>query len=494
MPFSLHPLFLARMQHLLGDEYPRFIASYDQPPTSGLRVNTLKLSPAHFQAIAPYALKGLPWCPSGFLIVPEAAYPSQVGGDDFSPCSPGKHPYHAAGLYYLQDPSAMAAAEVLAPQPGEKVLDLSAAPGGKATHLAALMQNQGLLVANEIHPQRAWDLAENLERCGVQIATITNETPARLAETFGAFFDRVLVDAPCSGEGMFRKSEAARREWQPEMPAACAARQSAILEQAARLLRPGGCLAYTTCTFAPEEDETVIGRFLSEHPEFRLLPIRPSAGPNRLPDFSAFTPGRPDWTGDYAQLPLVEAARLWPHRLDGEGHFIALLQKDPHAAIQPAASARGAARLSRPIQQLFDDFCKHTLNGEMNSLSSSARLAVVGSYLYLLPEALPNLEKQASRPLKVLHPGWWLGTLKKERFEPAHALALGLSAADVWHTHAISSQESSAAAYLRGETFSSPAPDGWTLVTIDGFPLGWGRCVKGLLKNHYPHGLRQHTR
>ena len=486
MPFSLHPHFLARMQRLLGDEYPGFLASYEQPPTSGLRVNTIKLSAAQFRAISPCALKELAWCPSGFLIMPGAAQAPPTDGNDLGTCSPGKHPYHAAGLYYLQDPSAMAAAEVLAPRPGEKVLDLSAAPGGKSTHLAALMQNQGLLVANEIHPQRAWDLAENLERCGVQIAAITNETPARLAEYFGAFFDRVLVDAPCSGEGMFRKSEAARREWQPEMPAACAARQSAILEQAARLLRPGGRLAYTTCTFAPEEDEAVIGRFLSAHPEFSLLPIQVEGG--------AFAPAHPEWTDDYAQLPLEQAARLWPHHLDGEGHFIALLQKDPHAAAQPDASAISAARLSRPIRQLVESFCAHTLDGDMTSLAASGRLAVVGTYLYLLPEALPDLEKQTGRPLKVLHPGWWLGTLKKERFEPSHALALGLSAADARHTHAISSRGGSAAAYLRGETFSSPAPDGWTLVMIDGFPLGWGRCVKGQLKNHYPHGLRQHTR
>ena len=270
MHLPLPPAFLARMQRLLGDEYPAFLASYDQPPTSGLRANTLKLSAAAFQAISPYPLAPLPWCPSGFLIESQPAS---------TPLPPGKHPYHAAGLYYLQDPSAMAAAEVLAPRPGEKVLDLSAAPGGKSTHLAALMGNQGLLVANEIHAQRAWDLAENLERCGVRIAAITNETPARLAEHFGAFFDRVLVDAPCSGEGMFRKSEAARREWQPEMPAACAARQSAILEEAARLLRPGGHLAYTTCTFAPEEDEAVIGHFLASHPDFTLLPIFLSPSP-----------------------------------------------------------------------------------------------------------------------------------------------------------------------------------------------------------------------
>jgi NOL1/NOP2/sun family putative RNA methylase len=464
------------MRRLLGEEYPAFLASYDQPPTSGLRLNTLKLSAVAFQALSPYSLTPLPWCPSGFLI-----------GDTSTPLPPGKHPYHAAGLYYLQDPSAMAAAEVLAPRPGEKVLDLSAAPGGKSTHLAALMQNQGLLVANEIHAQRAWDLAENLERCGVRIAAITNATPARLADTFGAFFDRVLVDAPCSGEGMFRKSEAARREWQPEMPAACAIRQSAILEEAARLLRPGGRLAYTTCTFAPEENEAVIGRFLAAHPEFALLPLPLS------PSLLFLFPRRPDWSPDYAQFPLAHAARLWPHRLQGEGHFIALLQKDPAAAHWPGAAPGSLPRLPRPVQQLFNTFCEQALVGERLPLTAPERLALVGSYLYQLPPELPDLGKAPGRPLKVLHPGWWLGTLKKERFEPSHALALGLSAADVQRTHPLAAQAAETLAYLRGESLPAPGPDGWTLVTIDGFPLGWGRRVKGQLKNHYPHGLRRYN-
>ena len=190
---SLPPAFLSHMQSLLGDDFPAFLESYQLPAISGLRLNTLKLSVEAWQSLSPYPLTPVPWCPSGFVI-DQAGSPADAGVPP-----PGKHPFHAAGLYYLQDPSAMAAAELLAPLPGERVLDLAAAPGGKTTHLAALMQNQGLLVANEIHPQRAWDLAENLERCGVRNAAILNETPARLAEHFGAFFDRVLLDAPCSG-------------------------------------------------------------------------------------------------------------------------------------------------------------------------------------------------------------------------------------------------------------------------------------------------------
>ncbi len=245
-----------------------FLASYEALPDIGLRVNTLKIAPDAFRQLSPFDLAPVPWCAAGFT----------VAGDD---AEPGKHPYHAAGLYYLQDPSAMAVAELLDPQPGERVLDLAAAPGGKATHIAALMGGEGLLVANEIHPRRAWELAGNLERWGARNVAVTNETPERLAERFEGFFDRVLLDAPCSGEGMMRKSEAARVEWAPELVRGCALRQSAILEQAARLVRPEGRLAYATCTFNPEENEGTIARFLAAHPEFDLVeaPRRPAFRP-----------------------------------------------------------------------------------------------------------------------------------------------------------------------------------------------------------------------
>ena len=215
---GIPPAFLERMHSLLGDEFADFLECYNQPPASGLRVNTLKLTPAEFVQLSSLELSPVAWCPAAFHL-PENA-------------QPGKHPQHAAGLYYLQDPSAMLAAETLRPVPGERVLDLAAAPGGKATHLAALLQGQGSLVANEIHPRRVWELAENLERWGAANVTITNETPERLAEAFGAIFDKVLLDAPCSGEGMFRKSEPARQAWSPGLVESCARRQALLLDQA----------------------------------------------------------------------------------------------------------------------------------------------------------------------------------------------------------------------------------------------------------------------
>jgi len=235
---NLQPLFIKRMKYMLGEESSEFFSSFSKPPIIGLRVNTLKLSTESFLKISPFPLIPVQWCSSGFIV-----------SSDYQP---GKHPYHAAGLYYLQEPSAMAVAELLGPKPGERVLDLTAAPGGKATHIAALMNNKGILVANEVHPRRVWTLAENLERFGVRNATILNETPENLLNNFLSFFDRVLVDAPCTGEGMFRRSESARNDWSEQIIYGSATRQLNILGSAAKLVRPEGFLVYSTCTFSPE--------------------------------------------------------------------------------------------------------------------------------------------------------------------------------------------------------------------------------------------------
>ncbi|MCX6035943.1 MAG: RsmB/NOP family class I SAM-dependent RNA methyltransferase, partial [Chloroflexi bacterium] len=254
-PIPIPPLFLERMSRFLGDEYPAFAESLTHAPVHGLRVNTLKLSADEFRKVSPFPLgDGVPWCHSAFTLTP-AALPVENGR---GVREPGKHPYHLAGLYYLQDPSAMSAAELLGPRPGERVLDLTAAPGGKTTHIASLMHGQGLLVANEIKTKRLNHLVVNVERWGADNVVITNETPERVADHFGAFFDRVLVDAPCSGEGMLRKDMGARLDWSEEMVTGCAVRQTNILRVAAHLVRPGGHLLYSTCTFAPEEDEAVV--------------------------------------------------------------------------------------------------------------------------------------------------------------------------------------------------------------------------------------------
>lgn len=472
MPESvpIPPIFLERMARLLGEGFAPFAAALEGKPVNGLRVNTLKLTPAQFQTITPFALGDpVPWCESAFTIP----------ASDFSF---GKHPYHLAGLYYLQDPSAMSAAPLLDPQPGERVLDLAAAPGGKTTALASQMQGGGLLVANEIKDKRLGHLAVNVERWGAGNVVITNETPERLADHFGAFFDRVLVDAPCSGEGMFRKDMGARIDWSPDMVAGCAIRQHNILRVAAKLVKPGGYLLYSTCTFAPEEDEGVIAQLMEDFPDFEVV---------ELPLFKGFLRGQPDWLDEKDKRQngsLRGAVRLFPHRVEGEGHFACLLHKVGGSdRLGRGSGVDRLKELNRIQVGLWQAFA-----GEVLKVNLGAdRLQVRGERLYFVPEKMTDFGN-----LRVAHPGVWLGTFKKERFEPAHPLALYLKRGQAQNVLDLSSgtgeekrgSRAPLQAYLSGETIPSGGPSGWTLVTVDGWPLGWGKRVQGILKNHYPKG------
>lgn len=479
------------MRRLLGEQADAFQAGYLQPPVAGLRVNTLKAGPGLLRARLPYHLQPLPWSQSGFQLVETVGVQSQIS--DLVPVAPGKHVYHAAGLYYLQEPSAMAVAELLNPQPGEAVLDLCAAPGGKTTQLAALLGNQGVLVANETHPKRVWELAENLERWGTRNAIITNESPQRLAERLSGFFDKILVDAPCSGEGMFRKSEAARRDWSPDQIIHCAQRQSAILDSAARMLKPGGILAYSTCTFNPLENEITVARYLKSHPDFEILPIQPCSG---------FSPGRPDWVSSADSLPeLARAVRIWPHLAPGEGHFVALLRCNSSRLLttvprarKPSAKKRNSAQESgrQLLLQEFQNFCQQNLRTPHPfSEADTVNPSLAGAYLYHIPASSPDLAG-----LHVIHPGWWLGAFSsgagkaRSRFEPSHALALGLRRDQAQRCLDLPAGNPAILAYLHGETLLWGEDDGWVLLAVDGFPLGWGKSVRGQLKNFYPRGLR----
>jgi NOL1/NOP2/sun family putative RNA methylase len=463
--------FTARMEKLLGKEYPDFLNGYSQPSVTGLRVNTLKIDANDFEKISPTRLEPIPWCPSGYSLINPATDLTR----------PGKHPFHAAGLYYLQDPSAMAVAEILNPQPGERVLDLAAAPGGKTTHLAALMGEKGLLVANEIHHQRVWALTENLERWGVKNAIVTNESPQRLEAHFGDFFDRVLLDAPCSGEGMFRKSEEALQAWSQELVQSCAIRQLTLLEIASRMVRPGGYLVYSTCTFAPEENEQVVAQFIARNDEQFSL--------KHIPDQPGFTRAVPLWGGKEAveTAHINHAVRLWPHHGAAEGHFIALFQRKDEDSRQRKKSY--VPKRPERNKLAFNAFAQKSLSTEFRP----ERMVLQGSYLYQTPDECPNLSG-----LRVIHPGWWVGVMKKNRVEPTHALALGLYPTDALQRLDFFSGEPRLLAYLRGESLPSPGPDGWVLVTIKTeignhlFPIGWGKRSQGILKNFYPRGLRQY--
>lgn len=474
--------FLARMAQLLPEaEFQQFVASYERPPRSGLRVNTLKINTVDFRAIAPFALMPVgEYEPAGFLVEDESR--------------PGRHPYHAAGLYYLQDPSAMVVGALLAPQPGELVLDLAAAPGGKATHLATRLEtplgdagwgdghwgdghwdNEGLLVANDVGQQRAQLLVENLERWGARQALVTSAAPENLVETFGAVFDRVLLDAPCSGEGMLRR-RAGDVEWSAAIVAACARRQMDILESAAQLTRPSGVLLYSTCTFAPEENEGVIDRFLDTHPDFEL---------QELPAYPGFAPGRREWVGgiDGGNPDLRRAVRLWPHRFPGEGHFLALLRRKEGGEIHQRPLP-GFARVSpgRQERQLWEAFARETVKDEL----PVERLHMAGGRLYLLPRRTLD-----SGRLRLLRYGLLLGELRQHYFRPAHALAQALTPDQVYQSVNWPADDPRTADYLAGRDMADQGENGWILVTVDGYGLGWGRRSGGRLKNHYPHHLRR---
>ena len=424
--------FLHRMQGQLGEEYPAFLESLERPRAVALRFNPLKGDAPDL----PFVGNPVPWEKMGFYYDPEAR--------------PGLHPYHEAGVYYLQEASAMSAVALLDPQPGERICDLCAAPGGKTTQIAGKMAGEGFLLCNEINPKRAKILSRNIERMGVANALVTGEHPARLAEKYLGFFDRVLIDAPCSGEGMFRKEEAAVTDWSPETVEMCAHRQGEILQSGAELVAPGGRLVYSTCTFAPAENEQAVEKFLENHPEF--VPEDVDA-----PWFTKVGTGM---------------FRLWPHKLLGEGHFVAVLRKI-RGEETDIPEEKG-----QKIPKEWDSFAK-----ELNISLPVGKLVAFGQSLFWAPEAMPEI-----KGVKVLRPGLELGELKKDRFEPAHALALWLKTAE--NTLSLHPDSPQIAAYMRGETLPCQSR-GWTLVKAGDFSVGWGKADGNVLKNHYPKGLRR---
>jgi len=424
--------FLERMKHQLGEEYEDFLGSLERPRAVALRYNPLK-GPA---PTLPFVGERVPWEPEGFYYDPDSR--------------PGLHIYHEAGVYYLQEASAMAPVALLNPQPGEKICDLCSAPGGKTTQITGRMMGRGFLLCNEYSPKRAKILSRNIERMAVANALVTNEPTDRLAARFPGFFDRVLVDAPCSGEGMFRKEEAAVTDWSQETVEMCARRQAEILHNAAQMVRPGGRLVYSTCTFAPEEDELAVAAFLESHPDFEPEVIE--------------TP----WF-----VPVPNGGhRLWPHKLLGEGHFAAVLKKT-------AGEEGDVPTLSgEKLPKEWLAFAK-----ELGIRLPPGKAVSFGTNLFWVPEETPDLKK-----LKVLRPGLELGEVKKGRFEPAHALALWLK--DCASTVSYPADSPEMKAYLHGEVLPCSL-QGWCLVKAGDFSIGWGKGDKIQLKNHYPKGLRR---
>lgn len=481
--------FTERMKNLLGEsEYAQFESSFDvgEERLHALRINSLK---AGKEAVS-FAGEQVPWEERGFY----------YGADSF----PGKHPYHEAGLYYIQEPSAMAPVHFLDPKPGDRVLDLCAAPGGKSTQIADRLCGEGILVTNEINRDRAKILSLNIERMGIPNALVLNEDPGHLSQVFEGYFDKILVDAPCSGEGMFRKNDNAADEWSEDNVKHCAAMQEEILDCAAKMLLPGGRLVYSTCTFSPDENEQNVARFLLKHPDFCAETLEPVGG---------MEGGRPEWVPeglfdepvsidtdnaggslrprDEILEEVGRSIRLWPHKVSGEGHFLCVFRRAGETDASGQKSYVPGGRntpAKKEVTALVDEFA-----GESLKLNPEGSVISFGEQVYLAPQDMPGI-----KGLKVMRPGLHLGTVKKDRFEPSHALALYLKKNDAVLSVDFASDSLWVQQYLNGQSIrisSEEWPElagkkGWCLVTCDGYSIGWAKLAGGMLKNHYPKGLR----
>lgn len=427
--------FLEDIREILQDEYDDFIKSYDEDKTTGLRINTLKIDKKKLLDLNLFDLSQIPWAEEGFY------YDDKIN-------RPGRNPLHEAGAYYLQEPSAMSVIPKADIKEGDKVLDMCAAPGGKSTYILSKLNDTGLLVSNEINASRIKALGENLERFGVKNCIITNTDSKSLRKTFNGYFDKVVIDAPCSGQGMFRKDEVAISDWSYAKVLECQSIQKEIIRDGYKMLKKDGILIYSTCTFSREENEHVINEFISEYP--------------------------------YAEL--IEMERLWPHKIKGEGHFVAKIKKleDEECNVKELK----IKNLDKEIKD-YREFEKKFLKVDFYS-NKKNKFYLRGENLYLLPEVYPDTKK-----LKVLRYGLHLGVLKKDRFEPSHALSHYLKVEDVKNVENFSAQSDSILKYLKGDVVNSNESRGWVLVSVEGIPLGWGKESAGVIKNHYPKGLRK---
>ncbi|SEK36643.1 16S rRNA C967 or C1407 C5-methylase, RsmB/RsmF family [Pseudobutyrivibrio ruminis] len=432
--------FVNRMEQDLGPDFHAFLRSYDENKISALRFNPIKADDAAKATISHMLTGSVDWSPNGYYYDEDQR--------------PGLHPYHSAGVYYIQDASAQLPVEMLSPNPGDFCLDLCAAPGGKSTQIAGYLDGQGILVSNEPMKNRAKILSENVERLGIKNCIVTSEYPDKLAERFVEYFDKIMVDAPCSGEGMFRKNHDACSEWSLESVEMCAARQAEILDRAYEMLIPGGRMCYSTCTFARLEDEEAVAAFISRHPDMKL----------------------------------IKEQRLWPHQVKGEGHYAALLEKsDADNRYEECKDNRETYSLKKINDKILNDYLIFIKETMTNPKEWRGNLLLLNDLLYMLPEDCPDFDG-----LHVLRGGLFLGTLKKNRFEPSHALALALKPSEVTNSHNLSSDSAEIDAYLTGQSIRCDVKDGWTLITVDGYSIGWGKAVKGQIKNHYPKGLRRY--
>ena len=490
---NLPEQFKTRMKEYLEVSYEAFIASYETSEVKGIRLSSFCRGDGPFEmGSLPLSVKSaegqiesganwqkVVWCDNGYFL----------NADDFNEIRPGKHPLHEAGAYYIQEPSAMAPVAYMDIRPGDRVLDLCASPGGKSTQIAALLRGEGILVSNEIMPDRAKILSENIERMGVRNALVISEDPRNISDRFYGFFDKILVDAPCSGEGMFRRSDVAINEWSLENVANCAKRQEWILDEAAKMLRENGTLCYSTCTFSKEENELQIVNFLERHEEFSL---------GEMTKFEGMRSGFA--AGEYESVGV----RIFPHEANCEGHYLCKLVKKrrmsgqengchedeavnkvmPLGGFEPELSKKDAADL-KEMYKFFDETFSE--ESDFKEYIKERKITRFKDRVYLLPKECPKLDG-----LKVLRPGLHLGTILKNRFEPGHALAKCLSCYDVKRACILEPDGDEAKKYIAGETFNFDGDlPGWYVVFAGIYPLGWGKLTNSIMKNHYPKGLRK---
>ncbi len=456
--------FKSRMQDMLGEEYAAFEKSYQKPFHNGLRANTLKISPQELAHALPGLDRGVPWAPNGFYISDKKTYSS--------------HPYYHAGIYYLQEASAMLPAVLCGARPGERVLDLCAAPGGKSTAAAASMEGRGLLVSNDISRSRAKALLHNIETAGAGCCMVTSAAPEKLAALLPEYFDRILVDAPCSGEGMFHKDSAMMGAWQKNGPEFYETLQHQILLAAAAMLRPGGRLVYSTCTFSAREDEGSVSFLLEQEPSFYVKDME-----EELPGIYEKTGrGVPAWGNGSRQL--ANTIRIWPHRCEGEGHFTAVLIKGGQETAGPPERGDAPEENCASDAGPFLDFLKKE---GIDFQPDKRRLRIREGYVQYLPDYLPALPG-----VHVLRSGVLLGQIKKGRFEPSAAMSRILDPACCRKRISFPADSQQVLRYLRCETINcgESLESGWTLVCTDDYPLGWAKASGSQLKNKYPAAWR----
>lgn len=447
---SLPTAYRERMQALLGNEFTEYEHALCEPPVRAFRVNTDKISAADFSKLDTFSDGRIPYVENGFYLSAEKI---------------GAHPYHHAGMLYVQEPAAMAPASCIDIQPDWHVLDMCAAPGGKSSQLKNKLGPAGLLVANEVIPARCRILMGNVERLGLRNVVTTCMDTGRLAQCFAHRFDLVMVDAPCSGEGMFRKDDVAIDEWSEENVRLCAQRQAEILENAARAVRDGGYILYATCTFSLEENERTVDRFLRTHPEFALVPVRPEVEAATVPGICF----------DGCRCAHIEyTRRFYPHRGRGEGQFMAVLHHMGEAKRPLVASARHALLPDRAVLDFLDDVL---LSYERDHVTMYN-----GNPVYMAP--MLQVERGTAFSFGVT-----IGEIRKNYIQPHHQF-FGAMGNLFRRKIDLTLDSPRLYAYLRGEEIEADCPSGWAVVRVDGCTIGGAKVSGGRAKNHYPKGLR----